>query len=198
MENLIEELRQANCKNIIDESFREAKAKILLILYLSRNLVNMTETQLATLVGSVSKDNRRRLQTNLASIIHEIATPMGEPPKPTSAEIRSADKMLKEGGNESSLINDSDFIADLESHSSTMPVLQEAIKTAKDHAQKYLGNVVDKLCCVLLNSARHIQLDDIQAQLEREADRCSEQDIREVGRSVIQKMNSLSKSCDSP
>ena len=158
----------------------------------------MTESQLTTLVGSVSKDNRQQLQTTLVSILHEIATPTDKPPKPTSAEIRSADKKLKDGGNEPFLINDSDFIADLESLSSTMPVLQEAIKTAKDHAQKYLGNIVDKLYWVLLDSTRRIQLDDIQAQLEREADRCSEQDIREVGRSVIQKMNSLSESCDSP
>ena len=158
----------------------------------------MTETQLTTLVGSVSKDNRRRLRTTLASILHEIATPTGEPPKPTLAEIQSADKMLKEGYNEPSLINDSDFIADLESLSPTMPVLQEAIKTAKDHAQKYLGNIVDKLYWVLLDSTRRVQLDDTQAQLKREVDRCSEQDIREVGRSLIQKMNSLSESCDSP
>ena len=106
--------------------------------------------------------------------------------------------MIKEGGNEPSLISDPDFIADLESLSSTMPVLQEAIKTAKDDAQKYLGNVVDKLCRALLSSTRRIQLDDTQAQLKLEADRCSEQDIREVGRSLVQKMNSLSESCDSP
>ena len=138
------------------------------------------------------------MQTTLASILHEIATPSDEPPKPTQAEIRSADKMIKEGGNEPSLISDPDFIADLESLSSTMPVLQEAIKTAKDDAQKYLGNVVDKLCRALLSSTRRIQLDDTQAQLKLEADRCSEQDIREVGRSLVQKMNSLSESCDSP
>ena len=138
------------------------------------------------------------MQTTLASILHEIATPSDEPPKPTQAEIRSADKMIKEGGNEPSLISDPDFIADLESLSSTMPVLQEAIKTAKDDAQKYLGNVVDKLCRALLSSTRRIQLDDTKAQLKLEADRCSEQDIREVGRSLVQKMNSLSESCDSP
>jgi hypothetical protein len=134
----------------------------------------------------------------LAFILHEIATPADEPPKPTLAEIRSADWMLREGGNEPSLISDPDFIADLESLSSTMPVLQEAIKTAKDHAQKFLGNVVDKLCGVLLYSTRCIQLDDTLTQLKFEADRNSEQDIREVGHSLIQKMNSLSESCDSP
>ena len=124
--------------------------------------------------------------------------PADEQPKPTSAETRSADKMLKEGSNEPFLINDPDFIADLETLSSTMPVLQEAIKSAKDQAQKYLGNVVDKLCRALLNSTRRIQLDDTQAQLKLEADRSSEQDIREVGRSLIQKINSLSESCGSP
>lgn len=105
--------------------------------------------------------------------------------------------MLKEGSNEPSLINDPDFIADLEGLLCTMPVLQEAIKAAKDQAQKYLGSVVDKLCRTLLNSARRIQLEDTQAQLKLEADRRSEQDFREVGRSLIQKMNSLSESCDS-
>ena len=131
-------------------------------------------------------------------MLHEIATPADEPPKPTQAEIRSAEKMLKEGGHEPSLINDPDFIADLEGLSSTMPVLQEAIKAAKDDAQKYLGNVVDKLCRALLISTRRVQLDDTQAQLKLEVDRCSEQDIREVGRSLVQKMNSRSESCDSP
>ena len=197
-ENFTEELRRAGCKNIIDESFRKSKEKILLVLYLSRNLINITETQLATLVRSVFKDSRRQLQTTLASILHEIATPADEPPKPTSVETRSADKMLREGGNEPSLINDPDFIADLEGFSSTMPILQEATETAKDQAQKYLGNGVDKLCRALLSSTRRIQLDDTRAQLKLEADRCSEQDIREVGRSLIQKMNSLSESCDSP
>jgi uncharacterized protein YciW len=138
------------------------------------------------------------LQTTLASILHEIAMPADEPPKPTQPEIRSADKMIKEGGNEPSLIIDPDFIGDLESLSSTMPVLQEAIKTAKDHAQKYLGNVVDKLCRALLSSTRRIQLDDTLAQLKVEADRCSEQEIREVERSLVQKINSLSESCDTP
>ena len=106
--------------------------------------------------------------------------------------------MLKEGGNESSLINDPNFIADLEGLSSTVPMLQEAMKATKDQAQKYLGNVVDKLCRALLNSARRIQLDDTQAQLKTEADRCSEQEIREVARSLIKKINSQSDSCDSP
>lgn len=111
--------------------------------------------------------------------------------------MRSADKMLKEGSNEPSLINDPDFIADLEGLLSTMPLLQEAVNTAKDQAQKYLGGVVDKLCRTLLKATRHIQLEDTQEQLKLEADRRSEQDFREVGRSLIQKMNSLSESCES-
>ncbi|KAF8124364.1 hypothetical protein EV363DRAFT_1227517 [Boletus edulis] len=196
-ESFTDELRRTNCKNIIDESFRKSKEKILLVLYLSRNLINMTEIQLTKLVRSVSKDTRRQLQTTLACILHEVATPADDPPKPTPAETRSADKMLKEGGNEPSLINDPDFIADLEGLSSTMPVLQEAIKAAQDQAQKYLGNAVDKLSRTLLNSTRRIQLEDIQAQLKLEADHRGEQDIREVGRSLIQKINSLSESCDS-
>jgi hypothetical protein len=181
----------------LTNSFRKSKEKILLVLYLSRNLINMTETQITKLVRSVSKDDRRQLQNTLASILHEIATPADETSKPTQAEIQSADKMLKEGGNEPSLINDPDFIADLESISSTMPMLQETIMDAHDQVQKYLGNIVDKLCRTLLSSARRIQLDDIQVQLKLDADRRSEQDIREVGRSLIQKLNSLSESCDS-
>jgi hypothetical protein len=197
-ENFADELRRANCKDIIDESFRKSKEKILLALYLSRNLINMTETQLTTLVRSVSMDNKRQLQTTLATILHEIAMPADDLPRPTSAEIRNADKMLKEGSNEPSLINDPDFVADLEGLSSATPVLQEAIKAAKDQAQKYLGNVVDRLSRTLLMSIRRTQLDDIQAQLKLEADRSSEQEIREVGRSLIQKVNSLSQSCNSP
>ena len=149
------------------------------------------------LVRSVSKDDRRQLQNTLASILHEIAMSADETPKPTQAETQNADKMLKEGGNESSLINDPDFIADFESVSSTMPVLQEIIMDAHDQVQKYLGNIVDKLCRTLLRSAWRIQLEDIQVQLKLDADRRSEQDIREVGRSLIQKINSLSESCDS-
>ena len=195
---MTDELGRTNCKNIIDESFRKSKENILIVLYCSRNLVNITEPQLTTLVRTVFKDNRRRLQTTLASILHEIATPADEPPKPTSAEIRSADNILKEAYNEPSLINDPDFIVNLESLSSTVSVLQEAILIAKDQAQKYLGNVVDKLCRAVLDSTRRIQLDDTQAQLKLEADRCSEQNIHEAGRSLIQKINSLSQSCDSP
>jgi len=196
-ESLTDELRRANCKYIIDQSFRKSKEKILLVLYLSRILVNMTETQMTKLVRSVFKDDRRQLQNTLASILHEIAKPADETSKPTQAETQSADKMLKEGGNESSLINDPDFIADLESVSSTMPVLQETIMDARDQVQKYLGSVVDKLCRTLLRSAWRIQLEDIQAQLKLDADRRGEQDIREVGRFLIQKLNSLSESCDS-
>ena len=69
---------------------------------------------------------------------------------------------------------------------------------AHDQAQKYLEGVVDKLCRTLFRSARHIQLEDIQVQLTLDTDRRNEQDIREVGRSLIQKLNSLSDSCDSP
>ena len=124
--------------------------------------------------------------------------PADDPSRPTSAETRNAEKMLKEGSNEPSLINDPDFVADLEGLSSATPVLQEVIKAAKDQAQKYLGNVVDRLSRTLLVSIRRTQLDDIQAQLKLEADRGSEQEIREVGRSLIQKVNSLSQSCNSP
>lgn len=159
--------------------------------------MNKTEAQLNTLVGSVFKDNKRQLQNNLASILHEIATPTDQPPKPTTAEMKSAEKMLKEGGNEPSLINDPDFIADLQGLSSTMPVLQDAIKVARDQAQKYLGNIVEKLCRTLLTSVRLIQLEDTQAQLKLEAERRSEQDLRDVSRSLIQKLNTLSELCDS-
>ncbi len=158
----------------------------------------MTEAQTTKLIRSVSKDDRRHLQNTLASILHEIAMPADESFKPTQAEIRNADKMLKEGGNESSLINDPNFIADLESIPSIVPMFQETIKDAHDQAQKYLESVVDKLCRILFRSARHIQLGDIQMQLKLDADRRSEQDCREVGRSLIQKLNFLSESCDSP
>ena len=157
----------------------------------------MTETQTATLVESICKDNKKQLQTTLAAILREIAMPGDEPPKPTSAEKQRAEKMLKEGGDEPSLINDSDFIADLEGLFATMPLLQETIKAAKDQAQKYLETVVDRLCRTLITSTRRIQLDDIQTQLKLEAERRSEQDVREVGHSLIQKINSLSESCDS-
>ncbi len=157
----------------------------------------MSETQVTKLVQSVSKDDRRQLQNTLASILHEIAKPAVGTPKPTQAETQRADKMLKEGNNESSLIDDPVFIADLENVSSTMPMLQKTIVDAHDQAQKYLGNVVDTLCRTLLGSACRIQLEDIQVQLKLDADRRSEQDIREVRRSLIQKLNSLSESCDS-
>ena len=196
-ESLNDELRRANCQRIIGENFRKSKEKILLVLYLSRNLINMTETQITKLVRSVSKDDRRQLQNTLSSIIHEIAVPADEIRKPTQAEIQRAEMMLKEGGNEFNLINDPDFIADLESVSSTMPMLQETIMDAHHQVQKYLGNIVDKLCRTLLNSARRIQLDDIQVQLKLDVDRRIEQGIREVGRSFVQKLNSLSELCDS-
>ena len=157
----------------------------------------MTETQKTTLVQSVCKDNKKQLQTTLTAILHEIATPGDEPPKPTSAERLRAEKMLKEGGNEPSLVSDSDFIADLEGLFATMPLLQETIKATKDQAQKYLGSIVDRLCRTLISSIRRIQLDDIQTQLKLEAERRNEQDVREVGRSLIQKINTLSELCDS-
>ena len=149
------------------------------------------------LVRSVSKDDKRQLQNTLASILHEIAMPADETLKPTQADTQSAIKMLREGRNESSLINDPDFIADLENVSSTVPILQERITDAHNQVQKYLGNIVDKLCRNLLSSARRIQLEDIQVQLKLDADWRSDQAIREVGRSLIQKLNSLSESCDS-
>ena len=123
--------------------------------------------------------------------------PEDKAPKPTQAEIQSADKMLKEGGNESSLINDTDFIADLESVSSTMPMLQETIMDAHGQVQRYLGSIVDKICRNLPGYARRIQLDDIRGQLQLEVDRRNEQDIREVARSLIKQINSRSELCDS-
>jgi hypothetical protein len=196
-ESLAAELRRTNSKSITDKSFRKSKEKILLVLYLFRNRINMNETQITKLVRSVAKDDRRQLQNTLASILHEIAMPADKTAKPTQAENQSADKLLKEGGNESSLINDPDFIADLETVSSTMPMLQATIMEARDQTQKYLGSIVDKLCRTLLSSAHRIQQEDIHVQLNLEADRRSEQGIREVGLSLIQKVNSLSESCNS-
>ena len=195
-ESLTYELRQANSKYIADTSFRKSKEQILLVLYLTRKLINMTETQMAKLVRSISKDDRQ-LQIILASILHEIAMPADGTPKPTQAEAQRADIMLKEGRNESSLINDPDFIAHLESVSSSMPMLRKTIMDAHDRVQKFLGNIVDKLCRTLLNSARRIQREDVQVQLKLDADRRSEQDIREAGRSLIRKINSLTESSDS-
>jgi 3-methyladenine DNA glycosylase AlkC len=196
-ESLTDELRQADCKHIIDKNFRKSKEKILLVLYLSRNLINMTENQTAKLIQSVSKEDRRQLQNTLASILHDIAMPEDQSLKPTQAETQSADKMLKEGGNESSLVNDPDFIADFENVLSTMPILREIIMNAHHQVQKYLENIVEKLCRTLLSSARYIQLEDMQVQLKLDADRRREQAIREVGRSLIQKINFLSESCES-
>ena len=158
----------------------------------------MTETQITKLVQSVFKDNKRQLQITLATIIHEIATPGDEPPELTSAEKQRAKKMLKEGGNEPSLINDPDFIADFEGLFSTMPPLGEAMKAAKDQAQKYLGSVVDRLCRILISSVRRIQLEDIQAKPKFKEERRSERAARKARRSLVQKVNSLSESCDSP
>jgi len=196
--SLKDELGRANCKRIMDESFIKSKAKILLVLYLSRNLINMTETQITKLVRSVFKDDRWQLQGTLASILHEIAMPADEKTKPTQAETQSADKMIKEGNNESSLINDPDFITDLGSISSIMPMLQKTIMDAHDQVQKYLEKIVDKLCRTLFGFAWRIQMEDIRLQLKLDVDRRSEQDIHEVGRSLIQKVNSLSELSDSP
>ena len=159
--------------------------------------MNRTEAHTNTLIQSVFKDSKRQLQPTLASILHEIAAPADQPPKPTTAETRTAERLLKEGGNEPSLINDPDFIADLADLSSTIPVLQEAITAAKDQAQKYLGTIVDKLCRTLLLSARRIQQEDIQAQLKLDAERRSEQEVRDASRSLIEKINSLWGSCES-
>ena len=158
----------------------------------------MTETQKTTLVQLVCKDNKKQLQPTLAAILHEIAMPGDEPSKPTPTERLRAEKMLKDGGNEPSLISDPDFIADLEGLFSTMPLLGETIRAAKDQAQKYLGSVVNRLCGTLINSVRRIQLEDSQAQLKLKAGRRGERAAREVGRSLVQKVNSLSESCDSP
>jgi hypothetical protein len=196
-ESLADELRRANSKSITDPSFRKSKEKILLVLYLFRNLPNLNESQITKLVRLVAKDERGQLQNTLASILHEIAMPADKTPKPTQAETQSANKLLKEGSNESSLINDPDFIADLGSVLSTIPMLRAAIMNARDQIQKYLGSIVDKLCRTLLGSAHRILHEDIQVQLKLEADRCSEQDTRGVGLSFIQKVNSLSQSSDS-
>ena len=157
----------------------------------------MNESQKTKLVRSVVKDERRQSQNTLASILHEIAIPAAKTPMATQAEIESADKLLKEGGKESSLINDPDFIADLEIISSTIPMLRTTIMEARDQAQKYLRSIVDRLCRSIVSSAHRIQHEDIQAQLKLEADRRSEQATRQVGCSLIHKVNSLSQSSDS-
>src|SRR5260221_1619284 len=99
-DDFADELRQAKCQHITDNSFRNSKKKVLLVLYLSRTITNMTKTQITKLVRSVSKDERRQLQNTLASILHEIAMPADKTLKPTQAEMQSADKMLREGSNE--------------------------------------------------------------------------------------------------
>ena len=169
------------------------------MLYLSQNLI-ITEPQLRKLIQSVSADNRRQLENTLSSILQENAK-SAETPKLLGTDTRNAAiKMLKEGDNESSRINDPDFINDLERVSSTIPMLREMLKVAHDQAQKSLGSAADKLCRTLLSSARRIQREDIQQGLKLDADRRNEQGIREMARerSLIQKINSASESCDSP
>ena len=160
--------------------------------------MNRTEAHINTLIQSVFKDRKWQLPSILASILHEIATPADQPPKPTVAETRTAERLLKEGNNEPSLINDPDFIADLAATSSTIPVLREAITAAKDQAQKYLETIVDKLCRTLLLSTQRIQLEDIQAQVKLDAERRGEKELRDASRSLIEKINSLWRSCESP
>ena len=93
-ESFADELRGVNCKHIIDNRFRKSKERIFLFLHLSRNLINMTEAQLTKLIRSVSKDERRHLQNILAYILHEIAKPANETPKPTQAETRRCSKKV--------------------------------------------------------------------------------------------------------
>lgn len=196
-ESLADELRRANPNSVTDTNFRKSKEKILLVPYLFRNLTSMNESQMTKLVRSVVNDERRQLQNTVASILHEAAVAANKTPKPTRAEMESADKLLKEGGKELSHINDPDFIADLEIVSSNIPMLRATIMNARDQAQKYLGSIIDKLCRTLLGSAHRIQHEDIQSPLKLEADQRREQAARQVARSLIQKVNSLSQSASS-
>jgi hypothetical protein len=109
-----DELRGAHRKNIIDENFRRSKEKILLVLYLLRNLITATEAQLTVVVLSVFRDTKRTLHSTLASTLNAIATSTERSARPTQAETARAEKMLKDGGREPSLIGDADFVADLE------------------------------------------------------------------------------------
>ncbi|KAF9228234.1 hypothetical protein BS17DRAFT_850512 [Gyrodon lividus] len=194
-ENLKEELRRSNCKNIYNPDFRTSKEKILVILHISQQVEKLTEVQLAALVQSAMEESKRHFRSTLASVLREISVPAEEslPSKPTSADTRNAEEMLKDGCKKSALISDEDFISDLEYISGTIPTLREAVTAAKDMAQKYLDDIVEKLCKNLLKVARRVQIEDCRSQAKAEADHRNEQEIRNLSISLIQKINLLSQ-----
>ncbi|KIJ12353.1 hypothetical protein PAXINDRAFT_14830 [Paxillus involutus ATCC 200175] len=199
-ENLTEELRRYNCETISNADFRNLKERILMVLHISRKIENLTQLQLTALVCPALKESKKNFQSALASILHEISVPVEAslPSKPTSVETRNAEKLLRDGSNESALLTDEDFISDLENISRTVPTLGEAVTDAKDMAQKHLGAIVEKVYKNLLKTTRRIQREDHRSQAKVEADRRNDQDIRDLSASLIRNINLLSQSSTSP
>ncbi|KIJ61761.1 hypothetical protein HYDPIDRAFT_115585 [Hydnomerulius pinastri MD-312] len=194
-ENLTDELKKADPKSILNSDFRTLKEKILAISFLFRKLENSNQVQLLLLAESILQNPKRQSQTILTSILRELreVAPVQDniPPKSASASAysRDAEKLLKEAYTECSLISDADYISDLENLSRAIPIVREAVDAAKKMAQNYLGNLAEKLSKKLLKMARRIQQEDAETQLKLAVDGRSDQVIRELGVSLIQRIN---------
>ncbi|KAF9231528.1 hypothetical protein BU15DRAFT_34482, partial [Melanogaster broomeanus] len=190
---------RADPKSIRSPDFRTLKEKILAIGSLSRKLENLTQAQLLMLTQSVLQEPKRESQNTLASILRERHEAVAQeqdslPLKPPSAYTREADTLLKEAYTDCSLINDADCMSDLENISREMPLLREAVASAKKMAQEYLADLAEKLPKKLLKMARRVQQSDTETQLKLEFDARKDQQIRDVNVSLIQRINSLSQS----
>ncbi|KIK76912.1 hypothetical protein PAXRUDRAFT_28892 [Paxillus rubicundulus Ve08.2h10] len=125
---------------------------------------NLTEELRRYSCDTISNADFRKLKEKsvLASILHEVSLPVKAslPSKPTSVEIRNAEKLLRDGSNESAHLTDEDFISDLENISRTVPTLGEALTAAKDMAPKHLGAIVEKVYKSLLKTTHRVQRED--------------------------------------
>ncbi|KAF9228244.1 hypothetical protein BS17DRAFT_877588 [Gyrodon lividus] len=197
-EQLREELRRAELKRVRDSEFKRLKGQIFLIDFLSRKFSQVDDTRWVTLIDSILHDNTQQVKSTLAAVVREVAPQDRGRTWLTSWESRYVDSLLREAEEELIRTSDIVFASDLENISRRLPVLQSAIGLLKESLKTHFETVAQRLTKKLVHASLRIQEEDLSKKIRLEIAARSEGVLRDIGISLIRKINTLSKYSPSP
>lgn len=146
-----------------------------------------------TLIDSILHDNTRQVNNILEAIVREA------PPQDRGRswigywETRYVEKLLREAEDDLVRTSDTHFASGLEDISKRLPILQSATDTAIARLKAHFEIVAPRLSKKLAHIALRIQEDDFSKKIGLEIAARNTGVLRDSGRSLIEKINMLSK-----
>ncbi|KAF9233642.1 hypothetical protein BU15DRAFT_79891 [Melanogaster broomeanus] len=196
-EQLHEELRRAELKRVRDSEFKRLKMQIHLIDFLSRKLSRIDEARWVTLIDSILHDNTQQTSNILESIARECPPPDRGRSWMGSWETRYVGKLLREAEEDLIRTSDTHFASDLGEISERLPILQSATGATIEALKAHFEIVAPRLSKKLAHIALRIQEEDFSRTIGLEIAARNEGILHDSDRSLIEKINTLSKSSPS-